>query len=244
MRMAHRGPKFYDNPSVFEEYRRRRARPDNPNDTIERPIFLEMVGNVAHSRILDLGCGTAELGLDFIGMGCAQYTGLEGSLKMAEAGRETLRGTIGKIVHAPIEEWDYPAGAYDLISSRLVLHYIEDLQSCFANVHRALIAGGRFIFSVEHPLLTSSKASAALSPRRTNWIVDHYFDTGERSDDWMGASVLKYHRTIEDYFALVRRAGFRVTDLRESRPSLNRLTSEEYARRMRIPLFLFIAAEA
>ena len=58
------------------------------------------------------------------------------------------------------------------------------------------------------------------------------------------ARVVKHHRTIEDYFTAVQQAGFAVTGLRESRPDRRLfLDQATYDRRLRIPLFLFVAAE-
>ena len=37
---------FYDNPDIRTKYIGRRTQPDNPNDTLERPIFLQLVGNL------------------------------------------------------------------------------------------------------------------------------------------------------------------------------------------------------
>lgn len=49
--------------------------------------------------------------------------------------------------------------------------------------------------------------------------------------------------TVEDYFVFVQQAGFVVERLRESRPRRELFADEEtYLRRMRIPLFLLLAA--
>lgn len=49
------GPEFYDDGAVFAEYTARRLRPDNPNDTMEKPVLLELLGELAGKRILDKG---------------------------------------------------------------------------------------------------------------------------------------------------------------------------------------------
>jgi hypothetical protein len=75
-------------------------------------------------------------------------------------------------------------------------------------------------------------------------VVDGYFSTGIRVTNWMGGTVQKYHRTIEDYVHLLQSAAFRVDALREARPQREHFQDEStYARRMRIPLFLIIAAQ-
>ncbi|MEJ8546305.1 class I SAM-dependent methyltransferase [Brevibacillus borstelensis] len=140
-----------------------------------------------------------------------------------------------------IEEWTFPGGRFDLALSRLVIHYIEDLDSLFRCVYQALRPGGRILFSVEHPVITSTLQTAGT---RTSWLVDHYFVNGPRQQQWMGGTVCKYHRTIEDYFLALQKAGFAVEQLRESRPLRESfLHQETYERRLRIPLFLLLCAK-
>ncbi|KYP79248.1 class I SAM-dependent methyltransferase [Ferroacidibacillus organovorans] len=240
--MGYSGPDFYDQSSVYDTYMQRRSRSQNPNDTIEKPIFMELVGGVKNQAILDLGSGNADFGLESINNGCRRYVGVEGSKNMVNAGRNTLQGTQGEIIFSSIEDWDYPEETFDLVVSRLALHYIKDVEACFQNVYKTLVPGGQFVFSVEHPVLTSCARSAEISTRRADWIVDHYFETGERISPWLGSTVLKYHRTIDDYFSAVQKAGLSITSLRESRPSPSNLDQDEYIRRLRIPLFLFISS--
>jgi hypothetical protein len=60
----------------------------------------------------------------------------------------------------------------------------------------------------------------------------------------MGGQVVKYHRTVEDYFTALRRAKFTIDDVRESRPQRALFPDEaSYIRRKRIPLMLFFAAQ-
>jgi hypothetical protein len=74
-------------------------------------------------------------------------------------------------------------------------------------------------------------------------LVDDYFVVGPRETSWRGGKVVKYHRTIETYVAVLQTAGFVVDRLREFDPQRSRFADDaEYARRTRIPLFLFFAA--
>ena len=51
--------------------------------------------------------------------------------------------------------------------------------------------------------------------------------------------MVKYHRTIEEYWQLIHKSGFKVIEIRESKPlKTNFKKLEEYERRKRIPLFL------
>ena len=243
--MGKHGPEFYDDEAVFTTYTsRRETRIDNPNDTLEKPVFDELVGNLSNLRILDLGCGKAEFGLEALQKGCRSYLGIDGSQKMVETAKKKLADTPGKVIQTPIESWSYPLAQFDLITSRLALHYIENVEAAFAKVYRALVDGGRFIFSVEHPVITSCDRSLQNSDLRQDWIVDNYFETGPRLTHWMGGEVIKYHRTIEDYFAALCASGFVVSAVRESRPQRAQFQDEStYQRRKRIPLMLFFSAQ-
>jgi SAM-dependent methyltransferase len=161
---------------------------------------------------------------------------------MAELARASLAGTGGQVVHSTIEQWQAPQGAFDLAVARLSLHYLADLAPVFAQVYQALADGGQFVFSVEHPLITSCDRGWPAGTERQDWVVDDYFVTGARATAWMGGTVHKYHRTIEDYFSALQQAGFVVEQLRESRPRRELFADDRlYERRRRIPLFLFLA---
>jgi hypothetical protein len=94
--MPKEGPAFYDDEAVFKTYLEgRRSRSDIPIDTLEKPVILELAGDLANQRILDLGCGDAAFGLYALSQGCQTYVGVEGSHKMATATQQQLAGTSG-----------------------------------------------------------------------------------------------------------------------------------------------------
>ena len=244
--MVHEGSTFYDVDSVFETYMARRQRKNNPNDTLEKPVILELAGELTNQRILDLGCGDATLGREALTRGCQSYLGIEGSSNMVNSAQQILAGTNGKVVHAMLESWSYPVQAFDLVISRLVLHYIKDIDSVFRQVYQTLTNNGRFVFSIEHPVITSCDRGWQGDGPRQDWLVDNYFETGERITSWMGGQVMKYHRTVENYFVGLQRAGFVVASLREAEPERKRFDENDndtYQRRKRIPLFLIMAGQ-
>ncbi|MFN8660996.1 MAG: methyltransferase domain-containing protein [Thermomicrobiales bacterium] len=235
------GPAFYDEDEIFNTYWATRTRPDNPNDTLEQPVLRKLAGNLSGRRILDLGCGAATFGLYVLEEGAASYLGVDASQKMVAAACEALAGTPGQVIEAAIETWEYPEAGFDLVVSSLALHYVDDLDAVMTGIARALAPGGRVVFSVEHPIITSC-ARGWTQPQRQDWVVDDYFVTGPRETSWLGGEVVRYHRTIEDYVTALQTAGFVLDALRESRPDPARFTDEaEYTRRLRIPLFLFLA---
>ena len=89
--MTYDGPAFYDDEAIFNTYMTRRSRSDNPNDTLEKPVIFELVGELTGRRILDLGCGDAALGREALTKGCQIYLGVEGSRGMT--GLASIRET-------------------------------------------------------------------------------------------------------------------------------------------------------
>ena len=241
--MSLKGPNFYDNATVFDSYMKRRERADTPNDTLELPLVEELLGSPAGEVFLDLGCGDGRFGLKLLDGQASSYFGVDGSENMIRVAQETLSGTAGIATRVSLEALALPPAKYSRATARLVLHYLEDLTHTFRQVASALKDNGLFVFSVEHPVITSSDLASKESGLKQNWTVDDYFNTGPRLTSWMGGVVVKHHRTVEDYFAAVKAAGLRVESLREARPRRENFRDEAlFVRRSRIPLFLIIAA--
>ncbi|MBA2173722.1 class I SAM-dependent methyltransferase [Halobacillus locisalis] len=240
--MGHKGASAYDQERFFESFLARRNRSESPNNIIEKPVLLELLDPVVGKRVVDLGCGDGLFGCDLKERGASYYEGVEGSRNMVQKAEGNLGESNVAIVHTPIEEWQSRKESFDIVVSRMVFHYIENLPLVFRKVYESMKEGGQFVFSVQHPVLTSSMESAAKSGKRSSWLVDDYFRSGERQEPWLEEEVTKYHRTMEQYFQLIKQAGFAVEDLRECEPRREYFKKdEEYDRRQRIPLFLLFA---
>lgn len=241
--MEKTGSNFYDDEAVFATYKQHRQRADTPNETLEKPVLMDLIGSITDKRILDLGCGDAAIGRELLHQGAASYVGIESSHKMAAVARQMLADTSGQIILQTIEDWTYPHAVFDLVIARLALHYVADLAPIFTKVFQALAPSGQFVFSVEHPAIASCDRGWTAGTLRQDWVVDNYFTTGVRVTNWLGGTVKKYHRTVEDYFHLLQEAGFLIMDLREAHPQCDRFhDAQTYERRKRIPLFLILAA--
>jgi SAM-dependent methyltransferase/predicted nucleotidyltransferase len=240
-----RGGAFYDHPEVLERYRSRHAALSDPTEVMEEPALLAELGDVEGARIVDLGCGDAAIGRRLLDAGCRSYLGIDGSANMVQAATETLDGTAGRVIQGDIEEFTAPPNSVDLVISRLALHYVDDVAAVFRACRRCLTPGGRIVFTVVHPVMTSHDARESAEQVRTDWRVDDYFAGGPRPQKWLGAMVTWHHRTIEDYVTTLQRAGFDISALRECRPVPENFNDvSEYARRRRIPMFLLLAGAA
>jgi ubiquinone/menaquinone biosynthesis C-methylase UbiE len=232
---------FYENVEILGDYLAFRHNPESPNESIEKPAFLELLGDVKNKHILDLGCGDAKFGVELLESGCASYTGIEPSTKMLELAKQTL-GTKGSVEHSTIEAWTYPPKTFDVVISRLVLHYVENLDEAFKNIYRTLKPDGRFIFSMMHPVMTCCDKSRENNEKRSSWIVDDYFQQGTRRVRLQNDYVTQYHRTLESILMSLQGAGLRLENLREGCPKPENFSDKNlYERRMRIPLFLILS---
>lgn len=237
--MEYRGASAYDQEDFLNNYMKRRERKDSPNNEIEGPIIKELIGDVRDKNILDLGCGDASFGKELFKQGAASYTGVEGSEQMAASAKIQLSGVDGTIIHDAMESFRYPSNKFDIVTSRFAIHYVSDISSLFQNVHHTLKDNGKFVFSVQHPLTTSSFISKQTGDKRESWIVDDYFIEGERKEPWLGEIVIKHHRTIEQYFKVLTKSNFSIIDLREGTPKREHFSNdEEFTRRQRIPVIL------
>lgn len=203
---------------------------------------MELLDSVQDVHILDLGCGDGRFGLELFHKGCASFTGIEGSENMANEAVSVLDGHNATIRVQSLEEWTPLKERYNLVVSRMVFHYIEDLLPVFRNIYESLEEGGQCVFSVQHPVITSSIESAKESGQRSHWLVDDYFRQGAREEPWIDEEIVKYHRSIEQYIRLIHKAGFLLEGLREAEPVKGLFNEEEeFKRRQRIPLFLLLS---
>jgi SAM-dependent methyltransferase len=241
--MEKHGPEFYDEAKVFETYITHRSNSESPNETIEQPILWDLIADPKGLKILDLGCGDARIAKRFREAGAKSYLGIEGSRRMFNLAKQNTEIGYSDVTLSWVEDYIPPENAFDLVVSSLAFHYIADLSSLLRKANRSLRSGGRLIFSVEHPVITSCNQALETSAIRQAWIVDNYFERGERTVQWMGDNVTKYHRTIEDFLNALKSADFTLQQLRESDPPRELFKDESlWSRRRRIPLFLFLAA--
>jgi SAM-dependent methyltransferase len=234
---------FYDDAEAVGTYlAHRHADVRSPNIVMEEPAFAAEVGELAGLRILDLGCGDGTFAATCALQGCSSFVGVDGSKEMLRRATDLAGGPAVSFVLDRIETYETPAEAFDLVTSRMALHYVDDLAPVFAAVRRALVPGGRFVASVIHPVITSGN-DAPDGPRQTQ-VVDNYFSPGPRSRLWFGRPVQWYHRTIEQYLTLIDQAGLSLTRLRECEPVAELFAGNqaEYDRRRRVPVFLLLNA--
>ncbi len=138
---------------------------------------------------------------------------------------------------------ELPVAAFDVAYSSLAFHYLPDLGRILATVHRSLVPGGVFVFSIEHPIYSSPSRPEFIPtrPDTSSWPLDQYQIEGPRTTDWLAPGVQKYHRTIGTYVSGLVHAGFTLDDLCEWAPSAEQIAEfPEWSVELERPQFLLV----
>lgn len=236
---------LYDNPEFFAGYAALRRNDSGLNGALEEPALRHRLPDVGGARILDLGCGTGVFARWARNAGAVAVTAVDVSARMLDEARAATDDPAIEYVHASIEEVSMGEGAFDLVVSSLALHYVADFANVARRVFTALRSGGRFVFSVEHPIRTANPIGWVRDPadgRALHWPLDRYFDEGRRDTRWFVDGVVKYHRTTAGHVNTLLAEGFRLDaldepTLPEGSPARDRLWGET-----RCPAILVVAA--
>ena len=236
---------IYDDPGFFEGYSRLPRSLLGLDGAPEWPALRALFPDLRGRSVVDLGCGYGWFCRWARQQGAARVLGIDVSEKMLARARVAAADPAIEYRRADLERLDLPPKAFDLAYSSLALHYVEDLACLLAAVHRALSAGGRFVFSVEHPIFTapSEPGWSADADGRKTWPVDGYLCQGPRRTDWLAKGVVKQHRTVAGYVNLLLQQGFALTHLEEWGPSDEQIAARPaLAEERERPPFLIVAA--
>lgn len=235
---------IYDDPIFFGEYARLERSRHGLDGAPEWPALRALLPDPRGLRVLDLGCGYGWFCRWASESGAARVTGIDVSERMLHRARRDRPAGRIEYRRADLEDVDLPAASFDLVYSSLAFHYLTRLADLVVRIHVALVAGGRLVFSVEHPIVTASHNPTWVQREpEPIWSVDHYFDEGPRTTSWLVEGVLKQHRMLGTYFEMLRTAGFTVTHIVDWGPTPEQVAARpEWATERERPQFLLVAA--
>jgi SAM-dependent methyltransferase len=236
---------IYDEPAFFAGYSMLPRSVEGLDAAAEWPAMRALLPDLRGLKIVDLGCGFGWFCRWARGAGAADVLGLDVSENMlARARAEGVDASL-RYAKADLERLDLPDAAFDLAYSSLALHYIADLRSLLGTVHRALVPGGRLVFSVEHPILMapSSPGFVTDAAGRRVWPLEGYLREGARVTDWLAPGVVKQHRTIGTTLNTLLGCGFAISHVEEWGPDDAQISAHpEWAEARERPMFLLVSA--
>ena len=184
---------IYDNPGFFAGYSQLNRSVGGLDSAPEWPSLRAMLPDLHGRRVLDIGCGFGWFCRWAREAGAAEVVGMDVSERMLERARSMTADPAIRYQRADAEGLTLPEAAFDLAYSSLALHYIADLAPLLETLHRALVPGGRLVFSMEHPIYTALHSAIA------DWLVEQRHVTLA----YPGQNQLAYrsHKAIHDAIA-------------------------------------------
>ncbi len=175
-----------------------------------------LLGDVRGKRILELGCGAASAGRWLVSQG-AEVIGLDLSAGMLRhaVSQNTSSGVRVPLVQADATALPFRPQAFDTVFTAFgAVPFIEDSARVMREVFRVLKPGGKWVFSVTHPM----RWIFLDDPTEHGLVAVHsYFDRRAyvEYDETGAATYVEHHRTLGDRIRELLAAGFVLDDLIE-----------------------------
>lgn len=237
---------IYDDPVFFAGYTTLPRSVLGLDGAPEWPAVRAQLPDLAGKHVLDLGCGFGWFARWAGAQGAAYVLGLDLSENMIGRARLDTHDAGIEYRIADLEQVELPPSSFDLAYSSLALHYIEDVERLVRVVHRALRPGGRFVFTIEHPIYMAPRNPGWRIDQdgRKTWPVDGYALEGPRKTSWFTNGVIKYHRRIGTTLNMLMSAGFEVRHVEEFAPTADQIAAmRDLAEELERPMMLIVAAQ-
>ena len=162
--------------------------------------------------VLEIGAGAAQ---------CSRWLAARGARPVAlDLSHRQLQHALRIGGGVPLVEADagtlpFRDGSFDLACSAYgAVPFVADPVQVFREVHRVLRPGGRWVFSVTHPIrwaFPDEPGPEGLSVAASYFDRTPYVEQDEQGD----AVYVEHHRTLGDWVSLLAAHDFVLTDLRE-----------------------------
>lgn len=175
-----------------------------------------LLGDVAGRRVLEVGAGAAQCARWLLVAG-ADPVALDLSVEMLRHGRTVghATGLDLPLVQADATRLPFASGSFDIACSAYGgVPFVADSAGVMREVARVLRSGGRWVFSVTHPLrwvFPDDPGEPGLVARHPYFDRTPYVEQDERGR----ATYVEHHRTIGDRVREISAAGLHLVDLVE-----------------------------
>lgn len=179
---------------------------------------VRLLGDVTGRRVLEVGAGAAQCSRALLARG-ARPVALDLSMRQLRhsARIDDALGVRVPVVQADAGALPFADASFDLAFSAYgALPFSPEGARIMREVHRVLRPGGRWVFSLTHPIrwaFPDEPGEAGLT------VGQSYFDTTPyvEEDEHGRAVYVEHHRTLGERVREVVGAGFRLVDLIEPR---------------------------
>jgi len=177
---------------------------------------VHVLGDVRDLDVLEVGCGAAQCARWLVDQG-ARAVGLDLSFRQLQHARriDDDSGVRVPVVCATGTDLPFGDAAFDVVFCAFgAFQFVADVDRAVAEVARVLRPGGRFAFSVTHPVRWAMPDDPTVEGLR---VTSSYFDrTPYVEEDEEGeVTYVEHHRTLGDWVRVLAGAGFRIEDLVE-----------------------------
>jgi SAM-dependent methyltransferase len=177
---------------------------------------VHLLGEVRGRRVLEIGCGAGQCGRWLAGQG-ADVAGFDLSYRQLQHSRriDEETGTRLAVVQADAGRIPFADGSFDLACSAFgALPFVADARAVLAETRRVLTTGGRFVFSVSHPIrwaFPDDPGPRGLTADRSYFDRSPYVEQDEHGEP----SYVEHHRTLGDWVGHIVASGLVITSLVE-----------------------------
>ena len=198
-------------------------------------------------RVLDVGCGEGQLSRLAVATGSSAVVGVDPTwAQVVEAHR---RGGGAGYARAGAAALPFADGSFDHVVACLVFEHIREVDQAIAEVSRVLVAGGRFAFFLNHPLLQTPNSGwiddQVLDPPEQYWRIGPYLIEDETIEEVeKGVFIPFIHRPLSRYVNALAGAGLSIVHMDEPAPPPGFIArAQEYAAAATIPRLLVLVTE-
>ena len=115
-------------------------------ERLEHGLMLDLLGDLAGARVLDIGCADGALVRAFAAQG-ATAVGVDPDPAMLAAARERAAEahSLATFVDGRAESLPFPDASFDAVTAMTVLCFVPDAQGAMREMARVLRPGGRLV---------------------------------------------------------------------------------------------------
>jgi SAM-dependent methyltransferase len=181
-----------------------------------READARLLGPVAGSRILEVGCGAAMCSRWLAAQGAAPVAlDLSGGMLRHAAAAAARTGIAVPLLQADAQHLPFAAGSFDLACTAFgAVPFVADSAAVMREVARVLRPGGRWVFATTHPLrwiFADDPGPDGLVARTPYFDRSPYVEVDEAGEP----TYVEHHRTLGDRVREIVAAGLDLVDLVE-----------------------------